>query len=248
MSCLAPKALTETSESYRINTMNIVASRLLTAGLAFASIAIPAAAGTIAITEGFDPNGLMTASPNGLFVNLPTGLSADGLTWNGVGASVFNVSGNSDLSFSGTFTCASSCNDTFEIDFTATGFNPGATSYVSLFGTGVPDFISVQAFANNQTLGFASYPTSNITIPLAIGNSSLPFSAASSPIVINSAGDFSGELIFNLQTGAGTITVPPLSSADLIVTDAASVPEPGSLAIAAACLILFLYVKRLRKA
>jgi hypothetical protein len=229
--------------------MNIVASRLLTMGLALASIAIPAAAGTIAITDGFDPNGLMTTSPTGVFVNLPDGVSGDGLTWTGVGATVFNLSGNSDLSFSGAFTCASSCNDTFEIDFTASGFNPGTTSYVSLLGSGVPDFISVQALDGaNQTLGFVSYPSSNITIPSAIGNSTQSFSVASSPVVINSAGDFSGELFFNLQTEAGTITVPPLSSADLIVTNGASVPEPGSLAIAAACLLLFLYVKRLRKA
>ena len=230
--------------------MNIVASRLLTLGLALASIAIPAAAGTIAITDGFDPNGLMTTSPTGAFVNLPDGVSGDGLTWTGVGATVFNISGNSDLSFSGTFTCASSCNDTFEIDFAASGFNPGTTSYVSLLGSGLPDFISVQALdsANNQTLGYVSYPASNATIPLAIGNTSPAFSASSTPVVINSAGDFSGELFFNLQTSAGTITVPPLSSADLIVTNGASVPEPGSLAIAAACLILFLYVKRLRKA
>jgi hypothetical protein len=231
--------------------MNIVASRLLTLGLAFASIAIPAAAGTIAIVDGFDPNGLQTNSPNGAFVNLPNGISADGMSWNGVGAVAFNVSGNSDLSFSGMFTCASVCDDTFEIDFTGTGFNPGTTSYVSLVGSGVPDFISVQALSsNNQTFGYVSYPSLNITVLQtiqAIGNSSV-FNVASSPVVINNAGDFSGELFFNLQMEAGTINVPPLSSADLIITNGASVPEPGSLAIAAACLILFLYVKRLRKA
>jgi hypothetical protein len=44
------------------------------------------------------------------------------------------------------------------------------------------------------------------------------------------------------------LTLPAAGTADLVIQPGSAVPEPGTLAIAAACVLVLIYVKRLRKA
>jgi hypothetical protein len=216
--------------------------------LTLALAAIPVCAGTLTITSIEDPNGnTVTTNP----FALPDGTSNfDTGSWTSVAATVF---GGSDLQLSGNFSCATVCNDYFTVDFTGTGYNPGATAYVSVFTTYALDYgFSLQAIgAGNQTLG-QLFENANSSVPIVVSaiqsgvNSTQPqfFTDSSNPVVVNSAGDFSGVLLLDVQ--GGSFSLPSSQTADLIINDV--VPEPGTLAIGAACLLLLVYVKRLRKA
>jgi hypothetical protein len=99
-------------------------------------------------------------------------------------------------------------------------------------------------FSDNSSLGYLSENASPIVV-LANGfNSSQVFTDSSTPLVVNNAGDFSGALYLNVESGS--FNLPNSSTADLIFNGV--VPEPGTLAIAAAALLLLFYVKRLRRA
>jgi hypothetical protein len=212
--------------------------RLLPIALALASVA---SAGIITITDIVDPNNLLTASPDGTFVKAPDGTASDTLSWTGVEADVFNFD-TSDLALSGFFVCSSTkggCFNTFAVDFTGTGFGPGTTAFISLVGTSTTNLFLEGSFLQNGV---------NATSPIAIANATGPFNVNSATFSIDNTGSFSGTFFLDINMGIGNFTLPALSTADLIVTPGASVPEPGTIAIVAACVLLLIYVKRLRRA
>jgi hypothetical protein len=214
--------------------------RLLPIAIALASVA---SAGIITITDIVDPNNLTTTSPDGTFVVAPDGTSSDLLSWTGVQAEVFNFD-TSDLSLSGLFVCGSTggnCVDSFAIDFTGTGFGPGTTAFISLVGS---------TSTSMQLQGSFFQTGVNATTPSAIvnANGSTPFDVSSATFAIDNKGSFSGIFFLDINMGNGNFTLPALSTADLVVTPGAAVPEPGTIAIVAACILLLVYVKRLRRA
>jgi hypothetical protein len=185
--------------------------------------AAPASAAYISIISITGPNGLAAGA---------SGNTTDGLTWSGLGASVTS----NDLALYGSFFCSATCTDFFDIQFiagTETKYNVAQLSAV-----GTANGQAFNLFANsretNQSLGF-----------LQVGNTGLSFNVQSTPSFF-SGGNFSGDLILELMmTSGGRITFPSGSTADLFLNSA---PEPATLAIAAACIALLVYVKRLRKA
>ena len=205
--------------------------------VAVMALTIPAMGGTIILNDVVDPNGSPTFSGDGISVALTDGTSADGLSWTGAGAEAFTLFTPQDLSFFGTFTCAGLCSDTFEVDFIGAGFLPGATANLSIFGTSTGSSIVFDGFTNsNQSLGSV------------FQNGSGEFSMASTPILLTNPGNFSASVFFHVDMGEGTVSLPEASSADLFVNDGSAVPEPGTIAILAACILLLIYLKRLRKA
>ncbi len=209
--------------------------------------ALPATAGTITILSMYDANDMETDSPNGSYVSIPDGVSGDELYWSGVGASVVNGA-SSDLGIYGTFACPISCNDSFTVFFDASGFNPGGTTYVSLFGYTSAAYLTV--YGNevmNQNVTEISTPIDALGYVTSGNSTGGFFSTASTPVVLALPANFEGSLTFNFD-GYGNTTLPQASTADLILSPTSAVPEPGSLAIVAACGLLLFYVKRLRKA
>jgi len=204
-----------------------------------AAVALPTVAATFTITDIVDPNGGITNSVSPFTsVLIPDGASGDGLLWTGVGAEIGNFGSYLDLGFFGSFECVSSgCSDQFTVDYVATGFLSGTTTNVALYGTGDAGFISAEA--GNSSLGYVS------------ANASSSFGTSSIPVLVGNPADFSGEFLISISmAGNSSVSLPTSSTADLVVTPGlqSGVPEPGTLAIVAACGLLLLYVKRLRKA
>jgi hypothetical protein len=205
------------------------------------ALALPTVAATFTLTDITNPNGGTTNAVSPFTsVNIPNGTAGDGLAWTNVGAQINpDGPGGVDLGFYGSFSCPTvgGCSDTFEVDYSAAGYLSGTTTYVALNGFGSGAFTQVQAFGfGNQSLGYISTNASE-------------FSVSSNPILLGSPSDSSGALLISiaLQDG-GTVNLPGGVTADLLVTQGSGVPEPGTLAIVAACGLLLFYVKRLRKA
>lgn len=209
----------------------------LTLAAAIAALAIPAAAGTITLISLTDPNNSVTNSPNGTSVSLTNGTSADGLSWTNTGASVFNGLHHADVALFGSFTCAKSCNDQFALSL-ATFISPGTTGDIQVNGTASP-FASIDAFLKTGSGGSA------ILIAQAFGSFTGPFAISSPTFSLGNGGNFSGTFFFNVAMPAGTLDIPQLQTADLLIN---SVPEPSTIAIVAGSILLLVYVKRLRRA
>lgn len=209
---------------------------------AFAS-ALPTVGASLTLTDIIDPNGVMTSALSPFTsLSIPGGTSSDDLLWYSAGAQISTVGPALDLGFSGTFVCEgmNSCSDTFEVDYGATGYLSGTTTYVALSGFTTEGFVSGDALGGlNQTLGYTYTNTSG------------PFSISSTPILVSNPANFSGEFFVTISLPGGNTTyLSSGSTADLLVTpgSGSGVPEPGTLAIVAACGLLLFYVKRLRKA
>jgi hypothetical protein len=199
---------------------------------------LPTVAATFTITDITDPNGATTnAITPFTFVSISNGTAGDGLAWTGVGAGLNTIGSVTDLGFFGNFSCAtvSGCSDTFEVDYSATGYLSGTTAYVGLTGSSNMGSAALQGFALNQSLGFVSSNGSE-------------FNTSSNPVLVGNPAEFSGDMLITitLQNG-GTVHLPGGATADLITTQG-SAPEPGTLGIVAASGLLLFYIKRLRKA
>jgi hypothetical protein len=203
--------------------------------------ALPTIAGSLTITDIVDPNGNITSALSPFTsVTIANGFStSDDLIWTNVGAQITRLGPTFDLGFYGSVVCSTDggCNDTFEVDFGATGFLSGTNAFVALDGFGSEGMASVQAYGFNQSLGLLS------------SNSSSSFSYTSNPILVGNPADSLGEVFvtISLEDG-GNLSLPGATSADLIVTEGSGVPEPGTLGIVAACGLLLFYIRRLRKA
>lgn len=204
---------------------------------AFAT-ALPTVAATFTITDITDPNGATTNAISPFtFVSISNGTAGDGLAWFGVGAQINTIGSVTDLGFFGDFSCATvgGCSETFEVDYSATGYLSGTTAYVGLIGSSNMGAAALQAFALNQTIGFVSSNASE-------------FNTTSTPVLVGNPAEFSGDMLITitLQNG-GTVSIPGAATADLITTQG-SAPEPGTLGIVAASGLLLFYIRRLRKA
>jgi hypothetical protein len=202
--------------------------------------ALPTIAGSFTITDIVDPNGNITNALSPFTsVTITNGFStSDDLGWANVGAQITTLGPTFDLGFYGSFVCSTDggCSDTFEVDYGATGFLSGTNAFVALDGYGSGGGASLQALGANQSLGYLS-------------SSGLSFSITSSPILVGSPADFSGEMFVTISLAdGGNLSLPGATSADLIVTQGSGVPEPGTLWIVAACGLLLFYIRRLRKA
>jgi hypothetical protein len=203
--------------------------------------ALPTIAGSFTITDIVDPNGNITNALSPFTsVTITNGFStSDGLGWSNVGAQITTLGPTFDLGFYGEFACSTpgGCTDTFEVDYGATGFLSGTNAFVALDGFGSEGSVFLQAYGANQSLGFLA------------SNASSSFSMTSSPILVGSPADFSGQMYvtISLEDG-GNLSLPGATSANLIVTQGSGVPEPGTLGIVAACGLLLFYIRRLRKA
>ncbi len=185
---------------------------------------VPASAGFISINSITGPNGSAAGS---------SGSSVDGLSWNGLGA----TASSNDLALYGSFFCSATCNDYFDVSFFAGTGASTNSAQLSAVGTANGQAFNLFSYSYqmNQSLGF-----------LQVGNTGLSFDVHSTPVFFG-GGNFSGELILQvMMSNGGRITFPSGSTVDLLLNGA--VPEPATLAIAAACLALLIYVKRLRKA
>lgn len=205
-----------------------------------AGVAIPARAALIPIVNLSQLTAPDGSSVTGLGPLSLTNGSTNGFTWSGVGASVLTVGSNSRISLAGTFACvtASCFNETFSLSFYFGPVQPGYTANVSLTGntTALSTVVSLSA---NRPAGSLGQVTGN-------SNISSVFALQSLPIAIG-GGNFSGTMTFTInQMLTGTVTIPPGATGDLLFTSS-SVPEPGTIAIGAACLLLLVYVKTLRK-
>jgi hypothetical protein len=204
---------------------------------AFAS-ALPTVAATFTITDIMDPNGVTTNAISPFtFLEITNGSAGDGLAWTNVGAEINTGGSVTDLGFFGAFSCATvgGCSDTFEVDYSASGFMSGTTAYVGLIGFSNMGSAALQGFALNQSLGFVSSNGSE-------------FNITSNPVLVGSPAEFSGDMLITitLQNG-GTLNLPGGATADLVTTQG-SAPEPGTLGIVAASGLLLFYIRRLRKA
>jgi hypothetical protein len=217
--------------------MSIFGMKGFATAIAALALTIPATAGTIILGDIVTADGVTTFSGDGISVNPADGTSPDGLRWSSVGATAFTGFTPEDLALSGTFTCSSLCNDTFRVDFVGIGFNPGATVDLSIFGT-----------STGAALTFSGFASGNESLGSVFTNTTGSFNMSSTPILLANPGNFSGSVFFNLNMGEGTVTLPSASTADVFVNDGSAVPEPGTIAILAACILLLIYMKRLRKA
>jgi len=155
-------------------------------------------------------------------------------------ATVTTTSTFSNLAFSGAFGCNVACNDTFRVTFTVTGLAADSIGSVSLAGTANTSHITDLTIVNAGTKQIVTE---------TFANTSGSFSTQSDPASMGSFGNSTSfTMRFNLQMGPGNLSVPAGSTADFLVTTAPAVPEPATFSILAACVLLFIYVKRLRRA